>query len=539
MPIYTVKMPTGEVYDVEGPENASQADLYTEARKYLAGQRKKAGEMALEGTGPLDRFMIGAGAQITDIGRGVGQWLGKVSHEDVQEARERDAPISETGAGMAGRFAGGVAATLPALAVPGANTIAGSAAVGAGLGALSPRASSDEAIYNTVMGGLFGGGGALAGKALGRVVSPIRSRLTPEAERLAAGARAEGIPLDLAQRTGSKPLQTWNSVAEYLPSTASREAAKRQAQQGAFTSAALRRAGVVGDSAEPAVLAGRSGELGRQLDRIYSRTKMPVHGGLAFDLRKIATDAEKKLGAQNATAIRSYVESLIDETAQLSPKAFKLPGPRVQSYRQELRQFARGGGNDALFWGKLRDRLTNEFKQALKPKDARKYERINREFANLNIIEDAMGGGGVGPKMGQLAPAQLSRALTSDVGKKAFARGYGDLNNLSRIGNVFVRDSSAQSPTAQRMLYQTLATAAPGYAYGLLTGEDPISALQHAAVAGAGGLLMPRAIQGALNNPRVQQYLMEGLLGGARQLPAAVNPALTAGAINLPTLMNR
>lgn len=94
------------------------------------------------------RFLAGAGKAFTDVGRGAGQYLGIVDRADVAESRKRDAPLMRTGAGTAGNITGNVAALLPTAFIPGANTLAGAAAIGAGAGAIAPSVSTGETLQN-------------------------------------------------------------------------------------------------------------------------------------------------------------------------------------------------------------------------------------------------------------------------------------------------------------------------------------------------------------------------------------------------------
>jgi hypothetical protein len=130
------------------------------------------------GMSGMEKFAAGAGKAIVDTGRGLGQMVGLVSRDDVAESRRRDAPLMNTGAGMAGNIGGNVmmalspgmalkgASAIPALAgaAPALNaagtalmaprTIGGAAALGAGMGAVQPSTSTGETIGNTAIGGI-------------------------------------------------------------------------------------------------------------------------------------------------------------------------------------------------------------------------------------------------------------------------------------------------------------------------------------------------------------------------------------------------
>jgi hypothetical protein len=117
-----------------------------------------------EGMSAFERGRAGWGKSIVDLGRGVGQLVGLVDKGDVQSSRERDAPLMATTAGKVGNFGGAVSTALPAAFIPGANTVAGASAVGAGLGLMQPATSLGERAANVGLGGALGGGGVAAAR---------------------------------------------------------------------------------------------------------------------------------------------------------------------------------------------------------------------------------------------------------------------------------------------------------------------------------------------------------------------------------------
>ena len=122
---------------------------------------------ATSGMGGLQKFAAGYGKAIPDMAQGVGQRLGLVSQAAVDERKKLDAPLMRTGAGMVGNITGNVAALVPTVAIPGAATVPGAAAIGAIAGAAQPTATGESALSNSLTGAAFGGGGVAAGKVLG------------------------------------------------------------------------------------------------------------------------------------------------------------------------------------------------------------------------------------------------------------------------------------------------------------------------------------------------------------------------------------
>jgi hypothetical protein len=152
----------------------------------------------------INNFLAGAGKATTDLARGVGQFGAGIAdvvsprqqtlgglvtgsspsrvaqmRQDVAESRRLDTPLMTTGSGKAGFMTGMVADSLPAMWIPGANTLAGSAAIGAGLGLLQPSTGTGETFRNVGLGAATGPASILAGRAVGALYQGGKAALEP------------------------------------------------------------------------------------------------------------------------------------------------------------------------------------------------------------------------------------------------------------------------------------------------------------------------------------------------------------------------
>lgn len=119
-----------------------------------------------EGMSFTEKALAGAGKALYDLGRGVGTLVtdvapsaakyGFATRKDIDEAKKLDAPLMNTGAGIAGNIAGNIAAFAPIAMIPGANTIAGGGLIGALTGALQPVGTNDSRVGNMELGGIAG-----------------------------------------------------------------------------------------------------------------------------------------------------------------------------------------------------------------------------------------------------------------------------------------------------------------------------------------------------------------------------------------------
>jgi len=124
-------------------------------------------------------FLAGAGKATEDLGRGIGQLVGLTNRQDVAAARARDAALMGTGAGKAGMITGMGVDLLPSMFIPGANTVAGAAAIGAGTGLLQPSTSTMETLKNTGLGLAAGPAGVLLGRGAGALYQGGKAALEP------------------------------------------------------------------------------------------------------------------------------------------------------------------------------------------------------------------------------------------------------------------------------------------------------------------------------------------------------------------------
>lgn len=119
-------------------------------------------------------------------GRGVSfaDKLGLPTREEIDAIQKRDAPLMDTGSGMAGNILGQL---LPAILLPG-STIPKAAAAGAGMGFIQPVGTKDSRTENTALGATLNSAVPILGAAY-------------------KGARAVAEPVLAPQRTAARILE--------------------------------------------------------------------------------------------------------------------------------------------------------------------------------------------------------------------------------------------------------------------------------------------------------------------------------------------
>lgn len=224
MATYEVHGSDGAMYRIEGPDNADPSAIIaqvTGGHKFGSGKsldydpttgqthptgspEAKALESPTSGQSSIQNFLAGAGKATVDLGRGAAQLGAGVAdlvnpreqtlsglvtgkpqsrvdewRQAVTDARTRDAPLMNTGAGNAGFITGNIADMLPAAFIPGAGTLAGAGAIGAATGLAQPSASTGETLANVGLGAATGPGALLLGRGAAAVGKGAVAALEP------------------------------------------------------------------------------------------------------------------------------------------------------------------------------------------------------------------------------------------------------------------------------------------------------------------------------------------------------------------------
>ena len=432
------------------------------------------------------------------------------------ERKQIDAPLMSTGGGITGNVAGVAAQTLlPAgvlakgaqaanlvrtanvarsIALP--STLKGAAAVGAAQGALQPVGTGESRAANVGTGALLGTGGQVAAKTLGRIAQPVKTFLSATQKRAVDLLKREGVPVDLAQQTGSTFLQRAKIGLEGNPFTAGVQATKTEAQGKAFTKAVLRRIGVNADEATEKTLGATRDKLGKVFDEVSAKHAIDIDQRVLGKLSDVQGRASRTLTDDR---IGKEIEHVLTKAAQ---NGGKLDGKAYQTIKGELDQLAMQRDISPLA-RELREVLDDGLQRAaLGTDDFARLKVARTRYGRLLKIADAT------DETGRISPAKLWQQFNTK-GNRAqakFGKGDQELVSLARAGRAVLTDKMPNSGTAQRLAGQLAIPAIAGTAGQLATG-DPSEALKYAAL----GYAIPRGAQVILNNPRVAGALARGM----------------------------
>jgi len=506
----------------------------------------------------LERFGRGALQSITDIGYGArqlgaeaGAAAGLVSPETVQRLRQEQdvraieaAPFMDTGAGQAGYMLGSVGSMLiPGMALGRAagaagrvgqaisapRTLAGAGTVGATTGAVQPVGTQDERSLNVGIGAIGGMAGQAAARGLARLAQPTTSAAAPQVERAAQRLQAAGVPVDIAERTGSENLRMVRRFLTDNPISAGVMRKGQDATQTAFNRAALKLIGEQGDAALPEVLSRADDRIGSVMDDIAARNKVKVDDTMLSELAAIEATAGMTLEAAQLAPIRAQLNNIlskVDKDDRISGEAYQ----RIRTLAADL------GRNPALSGvsRQLRETVDSALERTAGKADADALKQARKQYRNLMKLLDSIGTS----ETGDISIPKLAAATSTkrERGAALMNRGDADMARLARSA-MTMRDAFPQSGTAPRSALQTYGQALipglAGAAYGALQGETPSEAATGALGAGLLGLAAPAAAARAYQNPALQQYIMRGVQNDPLRramLSNALRGGLTYGA---------
>lgn len=385
-------------------------------------------------------------------------------------------------------------------------------------GGYGEGAQAAARLAGNVAGGVAAG---MAAQGVGRVIAPVRDAGSPERAALVAAAEREGIRLTPGQRSGSRLLQRVEQGFADMPQTQPFEQALRGAQQDAFTAAALRRAGLTGNRATPEVLARAERQIGGEIGAIAARNQANFSGNVSQNLLALAQDAAQNGAGDVPRLVQNRVMEIIgrlDPNDMMQGRAWR---ELETSLRRQI-QSNRANGDLVRYLSNIRDVMMDGLIAGAPADEVAALQAARRAYANLMTLESAAGRAGRDAAEGAITPSALRGAAAESVGRRGYATGRGDMNELARAGEAVVRSPIPDSGTLGR----TLMTGGIGGG-ALAAGVDPITAgvaavspwlaqrLYYSAP-GQAYLAPPGAIRGPIVNnlPGVMQGAAVGALSG-------------------------
>jgi len=499
-----------------------------------------------------EKFWAGMGKAFVDTGRGVRQLASHIGigdkeaiQREIDAAKELDAPLMNTGAGMAGNIgghvvmtlapgklltAGGKALSLPAVvrageALNNIRTVKGAAAFGAGYNAIQPVASDESRPVNATLGAAGGAGGQVLGKTIGRVMKPVRSTISGSASKVAQRFEDMGGQLTPGQRTGSTALRQIEAGMESFPPTAGAMAKIKANNQTVLNRVAAKAIGENADDLSESVLGRAYTRIGNKFN-FAKGDAIQLGDDFLNGLAKIDNEYQSVWGGKGDAAFKSLMDDALDDAGKA------ISGERYTRLRSDLSKRAR----DAFSQQNSRlgqaiddmiETLDDAAQHSLPAGKSKVLAQARKQWATLRTLEKSMNGESV-------SGTKLANQLRKRD-PKGFTYGFkdNDIYTAARFADRF-KPLVGDSGTATRMGVQMLGGGLAGSGVAAMTGHDPMTGLAYGvgapiALRGAQGVYLSRPIQrylsqGLLNmSPAVEQGLLQGARGTGLALPLLVN----------------
>jgi hypothetical protein len=415
----------------------------------------------------------------------------------------------------AGEYAGTVAEFAPGMLFP-AGAGAGLAAR-AGLNVVAPAVASESAgqltkgtaaePYARVAGGLAGG---MLPAMAGRAISP--GATDPMRTRMAGVLDQEGVALTAGDRTGSRAIRYAESVSQTTPFAGRRLTGVKEQQAEQFTRAALRRAGIQADRAEPAVIDQAFQRIGGEFQAVGSAAMVPITPTVQSRLDQIVRNYERITEPSMVNplprSIIDDVQAVVGRSSQVGTPA-ALDGARYLGWRSDIGAAARGARDprtERVLYDiqRVLDDGAEQYLRSTNPQMADRMRTARQEYRNILVLEKAVNGAGENAALGLISPAQLAQATKQLQGGRNYARGRGDYAELARAGDALLRPMP-QSGTAERIMMQSIGAGAGGLAAG--------------APGVAAGMAGQAIVGRVLQNPATQAYLGNQVAAPIANLP--------------------
>lgn len=431
-----------------------------------------------------------AGPYLKSAGEKVDAFFGGVPQQEIA-ARNTEMARQNPEAATTGKVVGSVAPYAVAAELPVINQALGMS--GPVLQRLLMTAASQGAINtgdNMTKGHDLGHalGNAVMPSLLsvpGALLAPSGAKMTPQRAAAIDVMKKEGIPLTGGQSTMSKKMMFAESQLGGAKAQDFQET-----QLKAFTKAALKSAGVASDVADPAVLRKAYDEAGNKFASLASVTKPVITAPIWQNMNKVADDYMQVKGVNAAPVLENIIQRVGNMAAN---NAGALKGDQYKTLITDIRKYAENSTDVELkaALGELRETLDDAVEQSMGGKTLAAWQKLRAQYRNLITVTDAVAGGGEMALQGIIDPTSLNNAVRNNVGRRSYAKGYGDLNELSRAGRL-VMPKLPDSGTASRMASFGGAAGIPTAAYFASQGD--LKALAATAAASAAPYVAGRAM---------------------------------------------
>lgn len=461
---------------------------------------------------------------------GVQNWRSGINQGITSDQQAFDVAAGNSALSATGRLGGNVAGAAPFIEMGGAavggglpgvppvlNAIASGAGAGAAANALTSSAS-DQPLLDQALSGA--GAGAVLGP-LGYGAARLGSRLFGGAvdqgtAQLAQTARNQyGIPVTAGQISANPTVRFLDSVMQRLPLTG--YGTRTIEQQTALNRAVSNTFGEDVEHITPQVMQNARQRIGAVFDDVATRTgSIHLDQQFATDLRGIVTDARQVLPDSDLRPLGNQIQNII---STFDPATGTLDARSYQALTRKGAPLDRAmqdpNPNIRYYAGHVRDALDDVMQRSAPPDAVQDLIEARSQWKAMKTVE---------PLAKKAPTGDISPALIMGAVNKSYTGPGtgGDLGNLGRIGQRFLKEPPSSGTAERNMIMQhlpQLALGATGLG-GLAAAEhfDPDSWQRNALLA-AGAIGVGRVAGSALrSSPLANAMIRSGLRAGQQPL---------------------
>jgi hypothetical protein len=483
---YTVKAPDGKEITLQGPENASDAEILAQAKKLYQPQELTAGQVAKGIAGIVPSAALGVAKPFLGINQAVLKLMGSNAGDyPVQKLNQYQQQLNEAAGPIASKFTTEPAELVGENILPAKYANAGLKTIGAipsfaqtlgrnmAIGmptayaqpektGLTPEQFGEEKLYSTLGGAAIPAAISLGGKA-------ITSALSPVVESAVRKLAEAGIPLTPGQLMGGALKRLEDKAMSYPFIGSSIRTAREQGFE-AFDKAAFKRVldpiggsvpKVAGREGMESVESQVKGAYNELLPKLHFQTTPEFNTKMA-NLRKMAQGLPGNLGETFSNNIDDIIAKRMSKNGTMDGLQFKAA---ESSLSQKAKNYLGSANADERDLGAAYKQALIELRTNLaevNPQFAERLQNINEAFRNLSVVRKAASAANT---QDYFTPAQLASAVKSadiSAGKNKTATGKALMQDLSDAGVSVLPSKVPDSGTAERVLITSPIAAAIG-----------------------------------------------------------------------------